>query len=137
MSSLTVPDFGSLLRRHRRAAGLTQEELAERAGISVEAISALERGLTRVPHQDIFALLVEALHLSAQDSASTVAGATSTNDSSTGCAAWWASAAPLGQGNRPARLVRGAQARRRCSRQWQPGPAEQCRWRRRAVPGSA
>src|SRR5690348_8818505 len=31
--------FGDLLRRHRLAAGLTQEELAERAGLSARAIS--------------------------------------------------------------------------------------------------
>ena len=36
--------FGTELRRHREAAGLTQEELAERAGLAAAAISALERG---------------------------------------------------------------------------------------------
>ncbi len=35
--------FGDLLRRFRLAAGLTQEELAERAQISPRAISDLER----------------------------------------------------------------------------------------------
>src|SRR5207245_2667638 len=34
--------FGVLLRRHRVAAGLTQEALAERAGVSVRALSDLE-----------------------------------------------------------------------------------------------
>jgi predicted ATPase/DNA-binding XRE family transcriptional regulator len=37
--------LGSLLRRHREAAGLTQEELADRAGVSTRAISDIERGL--------------------------------------------------------------------------------------------
>jgi DNA-binding XRE family transcriptional regulator len=37
--------FGELLRGHRLAAGLTQQALAERAGVSVEAVSTLERGL--------------------------------------------------------------------------------------------
>ena len=41
--------FGELLRRHRLAAGLTQEALAERAGISVRAITDLERGVRRAP----------------------------------------------------------------------------------------
>lgn len=61
--------FGTLLKRHRRACGLTQEELAERAELSVEAISALERGVSRTPHRDTVALLAEALGLSASDRA--------------------------------------------------------------------
>ena len=36
--------FGDELRRLRTAAGLTREQLAERAGLSPKAISALERG---------------------------------------------------------------------------------------------
>ena len=36
-------DFGGRLRRHREAAGLSQEE-AERAGLTGKAISALEGG---------------------------------------------------------------------------------------------
>jgi len=67
MSSLPAPTFGSLLRRARRAAGLSQEALAERAGISVDAVSALERGLSRAPHQDTLELLAEALQLSAEE----------------------------------------------------------------------
>ena len=35
--------FGALLKRLRLAAGLTQEALAERAGLSVKALSELER----------------------------------------------------------------------------------------------
>jgi hypothetical protein len=34
MPSSSAPTFGELLREHRLAAGLTQEELAERAGLS-------------------------------------------------------------------------------------------------------
>ena len=39
--------FGRLLRQHRLAAGLSQEELAERAGLSRRGISDLERGVRR------------------------------------------------------------------------------------------
>ena len=63
ISMVPAPTFGVLLRRARRAAGLTQEELAGRAGISVDAISVLERGLTRIPHQETLDLLAAALVL--------------------------------------------------------------------------
>jgi len=58
-----TPDFGRLLLRLRVAAGLSQEALAERARISVDAISALERGTRRRPRFDTVALLVRALEL--------------------------------------------------------------------------
>ncbi|HET8627553.1 MAG TPA: helix-turn-helix domain-containing protein, partial [Thermomicrobiales bacterium] len=57
------PSFGALLRRHRLAAGLTQEGLAERAGISARAVSDLERDGARVPYQSTVALLLAALEL--------------------------------------------------------------------------
>ena len=40
---------GELLRQHRIAAALSQEALAERAGLSVRAIGDLERGVHQVP----------------------------------------------------------------------------------------
>jgi transcriptional regulator with XRE-family HTH domain len=43
---------GSWLRRQRKAAGLTQEELADRSGLSVRAISSLERDRTHRPRPD-------------------------------------------------------------------------------------
>jgi predicted ATPase/DNA-binding XRE family transcriptional regulator len=55
--------FGTLLRHHRLAAGLSQEELGERAGVSVRGISALERGFRRAPQRETIALLVKALGL--------------------------------------------------------------------------
>ena len=58
------PEFGAVLRRLRLAAGISQEELAERASLSVEGISALERGRRRAPYRDTVRLLGEALHLS-------------------------------------------------------------------------
>jgi predicted ATPase/transcriptional regulator with XRE-family HTH domain len=56
-------EFGDLLREHRRAAGLTQEELAELAGVSPRSISELERGGAHVPRRDTIGLLAGALGL--------------------------------------------------------------------------
>jgi transcriptional regulator with XRE-family HTH domain len=47
MATLSSHGFGDLLRRHRLAAGLTQEELAAQAGLSVRGLSDLERGVPR------------------------------------------------------------------------------------------
>src|SRR5215471_13981670 len=58
--------FGSLLKRYRLAAGLSQEALAARASLSTRAISDLERGINRSPRYDTLALLVTALPLSPQ-----------------------------------------------------------------------
>jgi transcriptional regulator with XRE-family HTH domain len=44
-----VASFGALLRQRRLATGMTQEALAERAGISAKAISDLERDPDRTP----------------------------------------------------------------------------------------
>ena len=59
--------FGPLLRRYRRAAGLTQETLAIRAGLSTGTIHTLEAGRRRHPHRTTVALLCEALGLSDYD----------------------------------------------------------------------
>ena len=58
------PAFGDLLRQHRLAAGVTQEELAERAGMSARGISDLERGARSHPHRETVRLLADALGLS-------------------------------------------------------------------------
>ncbi|MGB6712524.1 MAG: helix-turn-helix domain-containing protein [Candidatus Cybelea sp.] len=57
-------DFGTLLRQCRLDAGLTQQTLAERANVSVEAIGALERGTRTRPYRETVALLSRALGLS-------------------------------------------------------------------------
>lgn len=57
--------LGTLLRQYRRDSGLTQAELAERAGISVRSVSDMERGVSRWPHRDTVALLAGALRLAA------------------------------------------------------------------------
>ena len=70
MERATPPaTFAHLLRRHRQAAGLTQEELAERARLSFRAVSDLERGARLAPRKDTVALLAEALALSPPDRA--------------------------------------------------------------------
>lgn len=61
--------FATLLRRSRLAKGLTQEELAERAGLSVRGISDLERGVNRTPYQATIARLIAALDLSTEEGA--------------------------------------------------------------------
>src|SRR5512146_2657893 len=66
--------FGSLLQYYRRAARLTQEELAERAGYSPNYLSMLERGV-RVPGLVTVDLLAEALNLPPADRAALEAAA--------------------------------------------------------------
>jgi tetratricopeptide (TPR) repeat protein/DNA-binding XRE family transcriptional regulator len=66
---------GVLLRRLRKAANLSQEELAERAGISTQAVSAIERGERRRPYPRTLRALMDALEASAQDRAALVATA--------------------------------------------------------------
>ncbi len=56
-------DFGTLLRRYRIEAGLSQEQLAERARLSFHGVSALERGFRRTPQPETIALLAGALAL--------------------------------------------------------------------------
>ncbi|HWE61244.1 MAG TPA: AAA family ATPase, partial [Chloroflexota bacterium] len=69
MGTDAAPPFGLLLKRHRAAARLTQQELAERAHLSVDAVSALERGVNRRPHNDTVTLLTAALALAPADQA--------------------------------------------------------------------
>jgi predicted ATPase len=55
--------FGQVLRRFRVAAGLSQEALAERAGLSLRGVSDLERGLSRAPRLHTLGRLMDALGL--------------------------------------------------------------------------
>src|SRR5579871_1981517 len=57
-------EFAAVLRRFRLAAGLTQEQLAERARLSVRGVNDLERGARRAPRKETVQLLAEALALS-------------------------------------------------------------------------
>jgi transcriptional regulator with XRE-family HTH domain len=62
-SSENAPSFATLLKHYRRAAGLTQAELAEHADLSTKAISSLERGVNRYPRRETLQLLIAALQL--------------------------------------------------------------------------
>src|SRR5215831_10387593 len=72
-----MPDtaFGRQLRKLRKEASLSQEELAGRAGISVQAIGALERGDRRQPYPRTLRALMEALHASEADRLALLAAA--------------------------------------------------------------
>src|SRR5262245_38180820 len=63
---VAMPNLGDVLRRHRLAAGLTQESLAERAGLSVHGIQKLEAGATH-PYRDTVERLIVALDLRGDD----------------------------------------------------------------------
>jgi transcriptional regulator with XRE-family HTH domain len=70
-----APDFGRRLRQLRIAAGLTQAELAERAGLNPKSVAALERGRRRKPHLPTLRALATALGLSDIERAALVAAA--------------------------------------------------------------
>jgi predicted ATPase/transcriptional regulator with XRE-family HTH domain len=67
--------FGLALRRLRLAAGLSQEELAERAGLSARGVSDLERGLRASPRPETVRMLADALQLAPADRAEFIAAA--------------------------------------------------------------
>jgi predicted ATPase/DNA-binding CsgD family transcriptional regulator/DNA-binding XRE family transcriptional regulator len=67
--------FGEQLRRLREAAGYTQEELAERSGLTSKAIGALERGVRRYPYPHTVRALADALDLTETTRAALVASA--------------------------------------------------------------
>lgn len=62
-----APAFGTLLRRYRLSAGFSQEALAERANLSVEGISTLERGTRRAPYPGTIDLIAAALELGQEE----------------------------------------------------------------------
>ncbi|KAB1931825.1 XRE family transcriptional regulator [Micromonospora sp. ALFpr18c] len=64
-----------LLRAHRRAAGLTQAELAARSGVGVRTVRDLERGRSVRPQRTTVGLLAEALELSGATRAAFMAAA--------------------------------------------------------------
>jgi predicted ATPase/transcriptional regulator with XRE-family HTH domain len=64
-----------LLRRYRVAAALTQEGLAERAGLSARGVQDLERGVRVAPRPDTVRLLADALGLDTEARAGLIAAA--------------------------------------------------------------
>lgn len=69
-------DFREALKRYRLAAGLSQAELAERAGLSPRGVSDLERGARTNPRPATVRLLVDALGLTEMDRAAFIAAST-------------------------------------------------------------
>ncbi len=70
-----MASFGQLLKQLRIDAGLTQEELAESAGISPRSVSDLERGVNLTARKDTARLLAKALHLEGAERAAFEAAA--------------------------------------------------------------
>src|SRR5579864_3068244 len=71
----------ALVRSHRDRVGLTQEALAERAGLSYRSVSDIERGISRTPYQATLRRLAEALELDEDDRAHLLASARSGTNS--------------------------------------------------------
>ncbi|MBF9134058.1 helix-turn-helix domain-containing protein [Plantactinospora sp. S1510] len=67
--------FDELLRRCRLASGLTQAELAQRAGVGIRTVRDLERGRSSRPQRTTVELLATALALAGQDRADFMASA--------------------------------------------------------------
>lgn len=66
MTFSNTPSFDRLLKGHRLKAGLTQESLAQRAGISRRSVQALEGGECQ-PQKDTTRRLVQALELTGEE----------------------------------------------------------------------
>src|SRR5262245_61881522 len=69
------PSLGSMIKAHRLARGLSQGALAERTGLSREAIGRLERGERLAPRRDTVTLLAKALQLPPDERARLLAAA--------------------------------------------------------------
>src|SRR5688572_2528011 len=75
MAITSSATFGAVLRQHRLRAGLTQEALAERAGVSARGVQDLERGLRIAPRAETVRLLADALGVSGEARAALIAAA--------------------------------------------------------------
>ena len=83
--------LGASVQEHRRAAGLTQRQLAQRSGLSVAAIRDLEQGRSSRPRRASLDALARALGLDARQSAALAAAGDATHPASGG--------APAGHGS--------------------------------------
>ncbi|MBX3070778.1 MAG: helix-turn-helix domain-containing protein [Thermomicrobiales bacterium] len=59
--------LGQVIRRFRLASGMSQEQLAERSGLSARSVSDLERGLRSGTRPETLRMLAEALSLSEEE----------------------------------------------------------------------
>jgi len=66
---MASPSFGDLLRSSRVSAGLTQADLAGRAGVGVAGVRDLEQGRTRRPRPRVARALISALGVTGQSAA--------------------------------------------------------------------
>ncbi|MFG1809241.1 tetratricopeptide repeat protein [Streptomyces sp. NPDC049040] len=69
MANEGLMSFGAQLRGHRRRVGLSQRELAERAGLGVTTVRDLEQGRTRQPQPPSVRALATALGLDGPEAA--------------------------------------------------------------------
>ncbi|TDD21366.1 helix-turn-helix domain-containing protein [Kribbella turkmenica] len=74
---MATESLSELLRRYRTRAGLTQAALADKAGLSEQAISVLERGTRRRPRNETVRALTAVLGLNAEEAATFTAAARS------------------------------------------------------------
>lgn len=74
--------LGEMIRQHRLAASLSQEVLADRAGLSVDAVQAIERGRRRAPRADTIVRLADALELGPDARGNLIAAAVSSSGES-------------------------------------------------------
>ncbi len=63
MDMPSLPTFGDLLRHYRQTSGISQEELAKKANITVEALRVLEAGTTLPPRKETVQELADVLDL--------------------------------------------------------------------------
>lgn len=63
---MNIELLGNRIQQFREASGLTQEELASQAGISIKHISVLERGL-KIPRLATFLKIAEVLGVTPND----------------------------------------------------------------------
>jgi predicted ATPase/transcriptional regulator with XRE-family HTH domain len=85
LKAVAQATFGPRLKALREASGFTQEELATIAGLSVHAVSALERGYRRRPQSETIRALAAALDLDAEARDELMRAARSPAESRTDC----------------------------------------------------
>src|SRR5262245_7527560 len=75
MAHMNQDGFAESFRRLRKEAGLSQEELAEQAGVSVRSVTNIEGGAPHLPRLETLRLLAVALDLTAGQEAELYAAA--------------------------------------------------------------